>query len=174
MDIFSLIDSPDVREQLRSIGYAFSPTDTAFVIWKCRSIPREERWRFWEELASSCGDPALEILSAVIDAEQRVGPESDDNDNWDHLSKEDALLLRIPEEFAFSFPCPFQPGEVLHHLGGVGGIFEYRPLRFLYCETIDRSPCAVCSFEDALGDPMQGAFPLFDLERMSTYLHGIR
>ena len=172
MDVFNLIDSPDVRKHLRSIGYEFSPTDKAYVIWKCRSISLEERWRLWEELRADCNDPALDVLPAIIDAQRRVGPERDDNDNWNHLTKEDDRLLRIPNGFAFSFPCPFQPEEVLHHVGGSGGVFDYRPLRFLHCETGIYGPCAVCEFQDAYGKWMKGELPLFDLMRMSTYLRG--
>ena len=172
MDIFILIDSPDVREHLRNIGYVFSPTDKAYVIWKCRSISLEERWRLWEELMASGSEPALDVLPAVIDAQRRVGPERDDNDNWDHLTKEEDRLLRIPNGFAFSFPCPFQPGEILHHIGGIGGIFDYRPLRFLHSETDEYGLCAVCEYQDAFEDWHNGAFPVFDLERMSTYLYG--
>ena len=170
MDVFSLINSPDVREHLRVIKYEFSPMDKAYVIWKCRHISPEERRRLWEELRAACNDPALDVLPAIIAAQRRVGPESDDNDNWNHLSEEDARLLRIPNDFAFPFPCPFQPGEILHHVGGFGGIFDYRPLRFLYCEDGTYGPCAVCEFQDAFEDWRCGGFPVFDLERISTYL----
>ena len=172
MDVFSLIDSPDIREHLRVIKYEFYPTDKAYVIWKCRSISLEERWRLWEELMASDSDQALDVLPAIIDAQRRVGPERDDNDNWNHLTEEDRRLLSLSNRFAFSFPCPFQPGELLHHVGGVGGTFDYRPLRFLHCEIGLYGPCAVCEYQDALGEWSEAGFPIFDLERITTYLYG--
>lgn len=168
MDYYQLIDSPDIREHLLSIGYAFSPTDKAYVIWKCRSISSEDRHRLWEKLMVSCDDPVLDVLPAIIDAERRVGPERDDNDNWNHLTEEDEQLLRLPNEFAFSFPCPFKSGETLLRIGGEG-IFKKQLLRFLHSETDENlGMFAICKYRNAFKEWEFGGIPIFDLERRAT------
>lgn len=172
MDVFSLIDSPDIREYLRSIKYEFSPTDKAYVIWKCRHITQERRLQlWWDVLGTAQDDPALDPLYLVIETLLRIGPLADEG--RDTLSEEDKEILSIPNDFVFPFPCPFQRDELLHRIGGEG-IFETQPLRFLgyvYHKRGGRYGYR-CEYSDASGNNARSEIPIFDLERWTTYLHG--
>lgn len=169
-DVLRLIDSRDVREHLRRIGWRFCTADRAYVIFRCRHITSEERLRLWEKLARSARGPVAEILPAVTDAHRRVGPERDDNPNWDCLAEEDRDLLRLPNRWGFSFPSPFAKGELLHAMWDEG-IFRTCPLRLLEWDVErDRGPVAVCAYRDGLGKWRCGGIPLLMLERYSTFL----
>lgn len=161
-----LIDSPDIRAHLRGLGFEYTPTDKAYIIWRCSRLTPEERRQLWEELMIGSGDPALDVLPAVGDALCRVGPDAD----WNDLTEEEQQLACILSDFEFTFPCPFVPGELLHHAGGFRGVLDRHPLRFLFCE--ESLGLAVCEYQDAADRQTQGRFPLFDLMRMSTYLRG--
>ena len=42
MDLFRFIDSKDIREHLRQIGYSFTAPEAAFLVWQCRNATLKE------------------------------------------------------------------------------------------------------------------------------------
>ena len=43
MDLFRFIDSKDIREHLRQIGYSFTAPEAAFLVWQCRAFPSKRK-----------------------------------------------------------------------------------------------------------------------------------
>ena len=56
MDIYSFVNSRDIREHLRSIGYKFDPLEAAWLIHECRSVSYEKKRDVWKELMETMPD----------------------------------------------------------------------------------------------------------------------
>ena len=70
---YSLIESKDIREHLESIGFTFTPRDTAYLIWMCDRLSVEERCGAWREVMEGCDDSDLkELLSQAVAEEERL------------------------------------------------------------------------------------------------------
>ena len=81
------------------------------------------------------------------------------------LGEETARSGRILNAYAFRFPCPFEPGELLTRINGIG-IFAAQPLRFEGCRfEPGLGMSAECAYTDALGKPTVSGIPLLSLER---------
>ena len=59
MDLFRFIDSKDIREHLRQIGYSFTAPEAAFLVWQCRSTTLKEKIAAWREIIETMPDCSL-------------------------------------------------------------------------------------------------------------------
>lgn len=66
MDIFRFINSKDIREHLRNVGYEFNSLETAWLIYQCRDATVDEKHSAWNELIEKMPDcPIAERLNTV-------------------------------------------------------------------------------------------------------------
>lgn len=56
MDIFSLINSKDIREYLKEKNYNFSTLETAWLVYACRKLSYDEKKKYWNEIVSTMPD----------------------------------------------------------------------------------------------------------------------
>ena len=56
MDIYSFVNSKDIREHLRKMDYRFNSLETAWLIYQCRHISYEEQKAAWIELINTMPD----------------------------------------------------------------------------------------------------------------------
>ncbi len=56
MDILRFINSRDVREHLKNIGYEFTPLEAAWLVWQCESITLKEKHAAWQEIIDTMPD----------------------------------------------------------------------------------------------------------------------
>ncbi len=56
MDILRFINSRDVREHLKNIGYKFTPLEAAWLVWQCESITLKEKRAAWQEIIDTNPD----------------------------------------------------------------------------------------------------------------------
>lgn len=59
MDLFRFIDSKDIREHLRQIGYFFTAPEAAFLVWQCRSTTLKEKIAAWREIIETMPNCSL-------------------------------------------------------------------------------------------------------------------
>ena len=59
MDLFRFIDSKDIREHLRQIGYSFTAPEAAFLVWQCRSVTLKEKIAAWREISRTISDCSM-------------------------------------------------------------------------------------------------------------------
>lgn len=59
MDLFRFIDSKDIREHLRQIGYSFTAPEAAFLVWQCRSVTLKEKIAAWREIIETMPDCSM-------------------------------------------------------------------------------------------------------------------
>ena len=59
MDLFRFIDSKDIREHLRQIGYSFTAPEAAFLVWQCRNATLKEKFAAWREIIETMPDCSL-------------------------------------------------------------------------------------------------------------------
>ena len=50
MDIYRFIDSRDIREHLRKLGYRFTTPEAAFLVWHCHTATLDEKIAAWQEI----------------------------------------------------------------------------------------------------------------------------
>ena len=60
MDIYSLINSKDIRKYLQVIGYEFSTAETAWLIWQNKRLPLADKHSLWKELIDTMPDCRLQ------------------------------------------------------------------------------------------------------------------
>ena len=56
MDMYSFVNSRDIREHLRSIGYKFDSLEAAWLIHECRSVSYEKKRAAWKDLMETMPD----------------------------------------------------------------------------------------------------------------------
>ncbi|WP_031555831.1 hypothetical protein [Oribacterium sp. FC2011] len=59
MNVFSLINSKDIRQYLHKINYEFNSLETAWLIYQCHSLSYEEKRAMWQELIQTMPDCTL-------------------------------------------------------------------------------------------------------------------
>lgn len=59
MDLFRFIDSKDIREHLRQMGYSFTAPEAAFLVWQCRSTTLKEKIAAWREIIETMPDCSM-------------------------------------------------------------------------------------------------------------------
>ena len=60
MDITRFINSRDIREHLKNIGYEFTSLEAAWLIWQCKNITLAEKHDAWRELIRTMPDMKIE------------------------------------------------------------------------------------------------------------------
>ena len=60
MDILRFINSRDIREHLKNIGYKFNSLEAAWLIYQCKSAPFKEKHEAWQELIETMPDCRIE------------------------------------------------------------------------------------------------------------------
>ena len=64
MNILRFVNSKDIREHLRNIGYEFNSLEAAWLIYQCHDATIDEKHKAWNELieknAGLHGNGALE------------------------------------------------------------------------------------------------------------------
>ena len=56
MDVYSFVNSKDIRDHLRKIGYSFDSLETAWLIYQCKYLPYNYKRSFWNELIETMPD----------------------------------------------------------------------------------------------------------------------
>ncbi|MBR5114503.1 MAG: hypothetical protein IK101_04315 [Oscillospiraceae bacterium] len=102
-DYYDYIDSRDVREHLRAVGFHLSPRDAAYLAAESRRLSVAERRAAWAEIMRGLGDCAFGRL--VSEAVER----------------DEALLaeLSAPGAHAFQCVCRGEDGETVETRRGV-------------------------------------------------------
>ena len=59
MNIYSFINSKDIREHLQSINYRFNSIETTWLIYQCHRLSYEEKKTLWQELIQTMPDCIL-------------------------------------------------------------------------------------------------------------------
>lgn len=60
MDIFRFLNSKDIREHLKQLGYSFTAPEAAFLVWQCRSVTLKEKMAAWREIIRTMPDCSME------------------------------------------------------------------------------------------------------------------
>lgn len=60
MNIYRFINSQDIREHLKEIGYAFSSLEAAWLIYQCRTASLAEKHAAWQEIIENMPDCKIE------------------------------------------------------------------------------------------------------------------
>lgn len=60
MDIFRFVNSKDIREHLRDIGYEFNSLEAAWLIYQCCDATIDEKHKAWNELIETMPDCPIE------------------------------------------------------------------------------------------------------------------
>lgn len=56
MDIYSFINSKDIRNYLKEINYEFTPIETAWLIWQCEHTTLTKKQNVWQEMINTIPD----------------------------------------------------------------------------------------------------------------------
>ena len=59
-DIYSFINSKDVRNYLKEIDYQFSSPEAAWLVFQCRTLTIRERYEAWQDIIDTMPDAELE------------------------------------------------------------------------------------------------------------------
>lgn len=59
MDIFHFIESKDIANHVKSVGYRLSDIQKARLIWNCQTATQSERHAAWQELIHSSTDQTV-------------------------------------------------------------------------------------------------------------------
>lgn len=65
MDVFSFINSRDIRDYLKQIEYRFNSLEVAWLIWQCRSMSYEDKKVAWQEVINTMTDCKVESRANV-------------------------------------------------------------------------------------------------------------
>ena len=60
MNIFRFVNSKDIREHLRDIGYEFNSLEAAWLIYQCCDATIDEKHKAWNELIETMPDCPIE------------------------------------------------------------------------------------------------------------------
>lgn len=60
MDIFRFLNSKDIREHLKRLGYSFTAPEAAFLVWQCRGVTLKEKMAAWREIIRTMPDCSME------------------------------------------------------------------------------------------------------------------
>ncbi len=59
MDIYSLVNSKDMQNYLRQIGYQFTAPEAAFIIYQCKGRTLDEKMAAWKEIIDTMPDCSI-------------------------------------------------------------------------------------------------------------------
>lgn len=89
MNLFRFINSKDIREHLRQIGYSFTAPEAAFLVWQCRSADLKEKIAAWREIIETMPDCSL--------TRRKVEPAESCRDFLRrHIASQETLLKEFP------------------------------------------------------------------------------
>ena len=60
MNVYSFINSKDIRRYLQEINYEFTPVEVAWFIWQCKSISLKEKHDAWNEIIETMPDMPIQ------------------------------------------------------------------------------------------------------------------
>lgn len=63
MDIYSFIESKDIREYLKKKEYKFTTPEAAFLVWHCRRKTMKEKFTAWNEIIRTMPDCEMQARS---------------------------------------------------------------------------------------------------------------
>lgn len=66
MEILRFVNSKDIREHLRNIGYEFHSLEAAWLIYQCRDATIEEKHKAWNELIETMPDCPIEKRTNTV------------------------------------------------------------------------------------------------------------
>ena len=66
MDILRFINSKDIREHLRNIGYEFNSPEASWLICQCRDSTVDEKHKAWNELIETMADRPIGYAESSI------------------------------------------------------------------------------------------------------------
>ena len=75
MDIYGYLNSPDVRDYCRKLGYNFNALESAFIIHSCYRISLEEKFQLFREIMATMPDEAFP--KQLRKAKRFLKPETD-------------------------------------------------------------------------------------------------
>ena len=90
MNLFHFIDSKDIREHLRQIGYSFTAPEAAFLVWRCRNADLKEKFAAWQEMIETMPDCSL-----TRDKEEPI--ENCHEFLRRHIASQETLLREFPD-----------------------------------------------------------------------------
>lgn len=125
MNYYCFVDSRDIRKHLEDIQYPLTSPEAAYLVWQCRSANLKEKKQAWEAILTTMPDCSLEgrrdmnaipsfhqFLRHYLDVLNRQ-QEGFSTLLGDSLSVERQKILQAFEKMWFSFPTPFQRGDLL-------------------------------------------------------------
>lgn len=68
MDIYTFINSKDIRDYLKKIHYNFTPVEAAWLVWQCESITLQEKHNAWNEIIETTPDVSFETNKKSYDS----------------------------------------------------------------------------------------------------------
>ena len=117
MDIYSFVNSKDIREHLQKIEYEFNSLETAWLIYMCRAFSYEQKKAAWTELINTMPDCKVpkrlncigwnslhEMLKLYMDSVDRIVSDFNEKNDVLHFSFEGLW---------FDFPTPFKKGDIV-------------------------------------------------------------
>ena len=89
MNYDRFINSKDIRDYLRQIGYSFTAPEAAFLVWQCRNATLKEKFAAWREIIETMPDCSLtrrkeEPIGSCHDFLRR------------HITSQETLLKEFP------------------------------------------------------------------------------
>ena len=67
VDILRFVDSPDVRQHMRDIGFQPSTAEAAFLVWRCHDATLQERFEAWEYIIGTMPNCAMTRCHCMLD-----------------------------------------------------------------------------------------------------------
>lgn len=106
MDIYRFIDSKDIRKYLQTIGYNFSTTEAAFLVWQSTKTTLDEKFTAWREIIDTMPD-------CSIDARRNSDYIESFHTALQNCMKLPSITPYLFEDMWFAFPTPFRRGDIL-------------------------------------------------------------
>ena len=109
MDLYNLVNSVDIREYHKNIGYKYNSLEAAWLVYQCQSLTIPEKHDVWQWIVSNM--PDVEVTHSFIWGESKsfayyTGDfyELPNNDGWDRCdgSLSSIRLKRIHKNYEAS------------------------------------------------------------------------
>ena len=115
MDIFRFVNSKDIREHLRDIGYEFNSLEAAWLIYQCRDAAIDEKHKAWNELIATMPDCPIEkrlntVAQDSLHAFLRQYMELEDKYRNEFCGKKRAGTFNEDKPFVYKFNYIYKDG----------------------------------------------------------------
>ena len=97
--IFQYINSIDIREYLKNIGYNFNPLEAAWLIYQCDNITITEKHAAWTDLIESMPD------WSIPDRYECIGRDSLHEFLREYINVEDECISRFKDSTGAVYSC---------------------------------------------------------------------